>query len=296
MSLNNLRRNKLYPILVLIFLSLIWGSSFILIKKALLAYTPLQVGTLRIIFAFLVLLPIAIKHLHSVFRDNWKQLLVLGIISNLAPAILFSIAETNMSSSLAGMLNSLTPVFTIIIGILFYKAEINLPLSIGLGLGLIGSVVLSLVGSHGDFGEFNFYSLYVITSTILYGIAGNLIKKYVGKINPVVLISLTLFSVGPFSLLYLLTTDFTQRTLSRPDALFSLISIFILGAIATAFGLAIFNNLIKTTSAVFASSVTYLIPIMAIGWGIIDNEPLFPLHFTGMGIIILGIFLINKFK
>lgn len=296
MTINKIKQSNLFPIFILIFLSVIWGSSFILIKKGLLAYTPVQVGTLRIVFAFLVLLPIAIKYLHSVFKENWKKLLILGMISNLAPAILFAIAETNMSSSLAGMLNSLTPVFTIIVGVIFYKVKINLPLALGLGLGLIGSIILSLVGSEGEFGNFNIYALFVISATILYGIAGNLIKNYVGKIDPVVLISLSMFAVGPFSLIFLLTTDFIPRTLTHPDAFFSIISIFVLGSVGTAFALAIFNKLIHRTNAVFATSVTYIIPIAAIGWGIIDNEALFPLHFVGMGIIIFGVFLINKFK
>jgi len=296
MTITKLKSSNLYPVLILVFLAIIWGSSFILIKKGLLAYSPVQVGTLRIVFACFVLLPIAIKHFRPIFRANWKKLIVLGTIANLAPAILFAVAETNMSSSLAGMLNSLTPIFTIIIGVFFYQTKINLVLALGLGLGLIGSVILSLVGSSGELGTFNIYALFVIAATILYGIAGNLIKKYVGKIDPVVLVSLTMLSVGPFSLFALLTTDFIDKTTTHPDALFSIISIFILGAIGTAFALAIFNKLIKMTNAVFASSVTYLIPIAAIAWGIIDNEALFPLHFVGMGIIILGIFLINKNK
>lgn len=296
MTITQIKSSNLYPVLILTFLAIIWGSSFILIKKGLLAYSPVQVGTLRIIFACIVLLPIAVKNFKNLFPSNWKKLLVLGTIANLAPAILFALAETNLSSSLAGMLNSLTPIFTIIIGVLFYRVKINLILAIGLSLGLIGSVILSLVGAGGELGTFNIYALFVIAATILYGIAGHLIKKYVGKIDPVVLVSLTMLAVGPFSLIALLTTDFIHHTISHPDAIFSISSIFILGAIGTAFALAIFNKLIKMTNAVFASSVTYLIPIAAIAWGIIDNEALFPLHFVGMGIIILGIFLINKNK
>ena len=296
MTITKIKSSDLYPIFILIFLSIIWGSSFILIKKGLLAYSPVQVGTLRIVFASIVLLPIAIRNLGPSFKIYWKQLLMLGIISNLAPAILFAIAETNMSSSLAGMLNSLTPVFTIIVGVVFYKIKINFPLSIGLGLGLIGSVILSLVGSSGNLGEFNFYALYVITATILYGFAGNLIKQFVDKFDPMVLVSLTMLLTGPLAFVILLTTNFVEQTTSHPDSLFSIISIFTLGVVGTAYALGLFNKLVHQTSAVFASSVTYLIPIAAIGWGIIDNEALFPLHFVGMAIIILGIFLINKNK
>jgi len=296
MNFNKVNQSTIYPILLLIFLSFIWGSSFILIKKGLLAYSAVQVGTLRIVFASLVLLPIAVKNLKPIFRENWKQLTILGIVSNLGPAILFSIAETKISSSLAGMLNSLTPIFTIIIGVLFYQTKLNFPLSIGLALGLLGSIILSLVGSSGKIGSFNFYALFVIVATICYGVSGHLIKKYVGKISPLNLISLTMLSVGPISFIILFSTDFVNRTLSHPDALFSLTAIFILGAIGTAFALAVFNKLIKMTNAVFASSVTYLIPIIAIGWGLLDDEGLYTFHFVGMGIIILGIFLINKNK
>lgn len=296
MLYQKLKQNKSFPILVLLFLSVIWGSSFILIKKGLLAYTPLQVGTLRIIFACIVLLPIALKNVKGTIRIHWKKFLVLGLISNLIPAILFASAETEMSSSLAGMLNALTPVWTIIIGVLFYKSKINLPVFIGLLIGFAGSVILSFVGGAGELGTFNYYALFVILATLLYGISGNMIKGYVKTFDPVVLVSLTTLTIGPLSLVLLLTTDFTTRVVSHPDALFSLISIFVLGAFGTALALAVFNKLIKTTSAVFASSVTYLIPIAAIGWGIIDGEILFPLHFVGMGLIIIGVFILNKYK
>ena len=296
MIIDKIKNSTFFPIIILIFLALIWGSSFILIKKGLLAYSPVQVGTLRIVFASIVLFSIAIENLGPLFRENWKQLLILGIISNLAPAILFAIAETHMNSSLAGMLNSLTPVFTIVVGVIFYKAKINFPLAIGLALGLAGSLILSLVGASGALGEFNIYALYVIAATILYGFAGNLIKEFVNKFDPVVLVSLTMLMVGPIAVFILLTTDFIDVTLNHPESLFSILSILVLGAVGTAYALGLFNQLVHQTSAIFASSVTYLIPIAAIGWGIIDDETLFPLHFVGMAVIIIGIFLINKNK
>ena len=296
MKFREIENSSFFPVFMLIFLSIIWGSSFILIKKSLLAFSPIQVGTLRIIVAFIVLLPIAISNLKSVFKLFWKQLLILGLISNLIPGILFAEAQTEISSSLAGMLNSLTPVSTIIIGFLFYKFQINIQLVIGLLLGLVGSIILSLIGSTGGIGELNVYALYIITATIMYGVAGNLIKKFVGKIDPLVLVSLTMFSVGIISLVILFNTDFTHQLTTHPDAYLSLTSVFILGCVGTAFAIAIFNKVVKMTNAVFASSVTYMIPVIAIIWGFIDNESLFPLHFVGMGIIIIGIYIINKFK
>ncbi len=296
MLIKKLKEKKSFPIIVLIFLSIIWGSSFILIKKGLLAYSPLQVGTLRIIFASVVLLPIALKNIKGNLRFHWKKLLILGLVSNLIPAILFATAETEMSSSLAGMLNALTPVMTIVVGVLFYNSKISLPITIGLVIGFTGSFVLSFVSGSGELGTFNYYALFVILATLLYGISGNMIKEYVNSFNPVVLVALATLLMVPISLVVLFSTDFTTRVVSHPDALFSLLSIFILGAIGTAFALAIFNKLIKSTSAIFASSVTYLIPIVAIGWGFLDGESLFPLHFAGMGLIIVGIVILNKYK
>jgi len=296
MLIQRLKQSKSFPIIVLIFLSIIWGSSFILIKKGLLAFSPLQIGTLRVIFASSVLLPTALKSVRENFKAHWLKLLILGLISNLFPAILFASAEKEISSSLAGMLNALTPVMTIIVGVLFYKSKINMPIAIGLVLGFAGSFVLSFVNGTGELGSFNFYALFVILATILYGIAGNMIKEYVKIFDPVVLVALATFLTVPISIVILFSTDFTTRVVSHPDSLFSLISIFLLGAVGTAFALTIFNKLIKTTSAVFASSATYLIPIVAIGWGILDGEALFPLHFAGMGIIIIGIIILNKYK
>ena len=296
MLIKRLKQSNSFPILVLIFISIIWGSSFILIKKGLLAFSPLQVGTLRIIFASIVLLPFAIKSRKGKIRAHWKKLLTLGLISNLIPAILISTAETEMSSSVAAMLNALTPVMTIIVGVLFYKSKISLPITLGLLIGFSGSFVLSFVSGTGELGSFNYYALFVILATLLYGIAGNMIKEYVKTFDPVELVAQATLLTVPLALVVLFTTDFTTRAVSHPDSLFSLLSIFILGAMGTAFALAIFNKLIKTTSAVFASSVTYLIPIVAIGWGFLDGELLFPLHFAGMGLIIISIMILNKYK
>lgn len=281
---------------MLIFLSIIWGSSFILIKKGLLAFNPIQAGAIRIIFAAIVLLPIAFKHLKTDYKLYWKKIIFLGLISNLIPAILFAVAETKINSSLAGMLNSLTPISTIIVGVIFYKSKINFMLSLGLLVGLIGSGLLSFVGGEGGLGAFNFYALYVILATILYGISGNMLKGLVQNINPTVIISLQLMSMLPIAIVILSTTNFYTQVSTSNDALFSLVSLFILGAIGTAFAGSIFIKLVKQTSAVFASATTYLIPITAIIVGLIDNEVLFPLHFVGMGLIIIGVLIINKFR
>jgi drug/metabolite transporter (DMT)-like permease len=282
--------------ILLITLAVIWGSSFILIKKGLVSFSPLQVGTLRISFAFLVMLPFAVKSLTTTFKQYWKKILVIGFFSNLFPAYLFATAETGISSSLAGILNALTPIMTFLAGVFFFSTNIKILQVVGLLVGFVGSFALSFINSVGGLGEFNHYALFVVLATMMYGFSGNFIKKYLFGIHPVTLTALAMFTVGPLSIIILLSSDFIVRLSIDDSAMVSLGYIFLLGAIGTAFALVLFNRLIQRTTAVFASSVTYLIPITAVVWGVLDGENFFVLHIFGMGFIIMGIYLINKRK
>lgn len=280
-------------ILTLIFLALIWGSSFILIKKGLLTFSPDHVGNLRIAFAYIVLLPVALKYLKKYFREYWWKFLLLGLISNLIPAILFALAETGLSSSVTGILNSLTPIFTLLVGGLFFSITFEKRKIIGLTLGLAGSVILTFVGSSGGFGNFNYYVLYVLVATICYGFGANMVKNFFPKINSLIFTSLAVFFVGPLSIIYLIATD-AYLSMGHEYAYYSLFYIFILGSVGTATALVIFNKLIQNTTAVFASTVTYLIPVAAVMWGIFDGESLYPAHAAGTLFIISGVYFVNK--
>lgn len=291
------KSKKYIPVLVLFILSIIWGSSFILIKKGLDGFDPIQVGTIRIVFASLVLLPFAVKRLKPTFKERWQKLLLLGLVANLFPAILFALAETGLSSSLTGVLNSLTPISTMIIGIIFFGMSHYKGQNLGLAIGFSGSIILSFVGSSGGFGEFNYYVLFVLAATILYGFASNMVKVLFHDISSLTLTALSFLLTGPISLTVLLVfTDFIHRLNENPNAASSLGYLFLLGAVGTALALVFFNKLIQMTTAVFASTVTYLIPIVAVMWGIIDGEVLYPLHFVGMALIIAGVYVVNKFK
>ncbi len=289
------RRTKNFlPAVLLSVLALIWGSSFILIKKGLTAFTPLEVGTLRISIAFLTLLPVAIKYFKTHYKNNWKKYLLLATVANLIPASLFPIAETHLASSLAGILNSLTPIFTLIVGASFFGTKIKKFQSMGLLIGLAGSILLSVTNSVGAIGSFNNYAALVIVATICYGFSSNMIKKFFPETNTVILTSFTMFSIGPITIVYLLTQNTFVKIFSKPEALTALGYIFVLATFGTAFALILFNRLIQITSAVFASTVTYLIPIMALFWGTLDGENIFPLHILSMVIILTGVLIVNK--
>lgn len=285
---------KYLSTIILTTLSIIWGSSFILIKKSLVGFSAGQVGALRMIFAFIVLFPVALPRLKKINLKQYKFLFLVGLTANLFPAFLFAEAETGLESGLTGVLNSLTPMFTLIVGLIVFKNKLHWGELLGLIIGLIGSVGLSFVGSSGKFSSMNFYALLVVAATICYGISANIIKVHLNDFNPKVLTSVSIFTIAPFAIIYLLTTDFFTQFQNTSETWTSLGAVFILGAVGTAFALILFNRLIQTTSAVSATSVTYLIPIVAVLWGIIDGESFFPLHLVGMVLIIAGVYFVTK--
>lgn len=296
MNYQKYSEHKAFPILILILLGFIWGSSFILIKKGLIAFDALQVGTIRIMFASFVMAPIAFRNLKTHFKNDWKKFFVVGLIGNFFPAILFAYAETGITSSLAGILNALTPMFTLVLGAIYFAARINKWQSIGLLVGFGGSFALSFIGSEGGLGSFNHYAGAVIVATFCYGININLLKAWFPRLNSVTLTSLAMFSIGPFAVVYLLSTDFISIVVNDDTAIMSLFYLFLLGVVGTSFALILFNKIIQITTPVFASTVTYIIPIAAVMWGIIDNEALYPIHFVGMAAIIIGVYIVNKNK
>lgn len=240
------------------------------------------------------MLPFALKHLKIVSKDKYKYIFFTGLVGNLIPAILFAIAETRLESSLTGILNALSPMFTLLIAVFVFKYPINFRQILGLLIGFVGAIGLSFVSSSGGMGSMNVYVWLIVTATICYSVSLNFIKAYLGGLSSIVITSLAMLSIGPVSLIYLLTTDFINKLMNTQGAFESLGYIFLLGVFGTAIGLVLYTRLILMTTPIFASSVTYLIPIVAIFWGLFDDEILYPLHLVGMFIILLGIYIVNR--
>ncbi|MBK7668206.1 MAG: DMT family transporter [Sphingobacteriaceae bacterium] len=280
----------------LILLSLIWGSSFILMKEGLVAFSSDEVAALRIAIAFLFLLPFLFKHLKSVnLKKDWKGLVIMGVFGNLLPAFLFTKAETEISSSLTGMLNALTPLFTIVLGILIFKNKVQRYQIIGVAIGLIGALfLLGFADSNEESKNIN-YSLLVVAATFCYAISVNGIKKYLSHVNSVAASVWSFTIIGPIAIIYLfVNTDFQLHLTQHPNGYSALGFITLLAVFGTSIAIIVFNTLIKQAGTVFASTCTYLIPIVAIGWGLLDGEVVTPVQFLSVGVIILGVWLINK--
>lgn len=283
---------------LLIILSLVWGSSFILIKKGLVSFSAAEVGALRIFSAGLFLLPLAINKLRSVnTRLEWLIIFIVGLCGSLIPALLFAKAQTQLSSSLTGILNALTPLMTLIAGASLFGRPITKRSGLGLLVGFGGTMILIIGGANGTLGEINLYMLLVIGATLLYGVNLNLIKTYLSKLQAVSITSISLLMVLPVSGYYLFRDGaFIEKFQTVPGAHWSFAYVLILGIVGTAVALILFNELVQLKDPVFASSVTYLIPIVAIIWGVIDKEVLLLAHYLGIFTIIAGVYIANTGK
>ena len=282
---------------ILILLALIWGSSFILMKRGMEVYSSDEVAALRIFIAFLFLSPLILRHVKLHFLKHWKAFIGMGVLGNLIPAFLFTKAETGISSSLAGMLNSLTPLFTLLLGVMLFKSKTRWVNALGIAIGFFGAIGLLLVGKSENMDNNLLFGFYVLLATICYALSVNIIKKHLGEVNSITSTVWAMMFIGPIAGVYLFTfTDFTFRLATNPNSLNSLGYVCILAIFGTAISVIIFNVLIKNTNALFASSVTYLIPIVAMTWGIFDNEEVMPMHFAWIGLILLGVYLVNKKK
>lgn len=284
----------IYAWTILLSLVLIWGSSFILIKKALLYFDPVEVGILRVSLTFLFLLPIAIKRLSKISRKMTFYLIINGLVSSLLPALLFAIAQTRINSSLAGTLNSLTPLFTLILGLLFFKLKTRWYNILGVLIGLLGAIGLIYSSSGGEF-VFNMkYAFLIIFATICYAFSVNFIKVYLKELDALSITVFTFFYVGIPSFVYVLVfTDIPVRIYTQEETLKGFGYLVILAVAGTGLALIAFNKLIKISSPVFAASVTYMIPVVAITWGIIDGEVFKPGYVLWFVLIITGILLVN---
>ena len=277
-------------------LSIVWGSSFILMKEGMKAFNSDEVAALRIAVAFIFLSPFLIKQFSKIhWQKNWKGLILMGVCGNFIPAFLFTKAETQISSSLTGMLNALTPLFTVLLGALLFKTKIQKFQLIGVAVGLIGAVFLLGFGESNEQTKNMLYSLLVVGATFSYAISVNGIRKYLHEINSFTAAVGAFAFIGPIAIVYLfVNTDFQNHLMNSPRGFCAFGYICILAIAGTALAVIIFNQLIKQAGTVFASSCTYLIPIVAIGWGLLDGEPISLLQIFSMGIIILGVWIINK--
>ena len=286
---------KLYPWLLLFILSIIWGSSPILIKKALITLSPFEIGALRLSFAAIVLIPFLAKHLKEVQRNDFTILFISGVVGNVIPYFLYPIAQTRIDSGTSGVLTSLTPFFALIIGVLFYKQKATRNNIKGLTIGFVGTSILILFSSKSNTFNSEAFGLFVVLATLLYGINLNLIKHHLNHLHPVTITSFSIVSILPISIYILLfQTPFIEHYNSFITYKVEFFYVFVLGVLSTSIATLIFYNIIKIKDTVFASMVTYLMPIIAVIIGVTDGEIVNLIQIGGMALILAGVYITSK--
>lgn len=279
----------------LIILSIIWGSSFILMKKALINLSPIQVGALRIIFTALTLLMVGFKQMLGITKKQWYYIFLTAVLGTFFPVFLFAYAILNIDSSITSILNSLTPLNTLIIGALFYGFSFLRKQFLGIAIGLIGALFLILKGAEVNPNQNYFYAIFIVIASIGYAFNVNILKKHLNDLNALA-ITTGSFLLLLFPALFILwqTHFFQIETIQNTKE--SLYYIILLSVFGTAMAKTLFNRLVQISSPIFSSSVTYLIPIVAIFWGLLDGEKLHTTQIFAGLLILVGVYLTTKGK
>ena len=280
----------------LIILSVVWGSSFILIKKALIGLTAFQVGSFRIIFAAIFLILVGFKSISRLTRRQWKWIIVSGFLGSFFPVYLFSFAETEIDSAVASILNATTPLLTLILGALLFRAVFTQNKIIGVIVGLIGTVGLIFSGASLNPDQNYWYSFLVVIAAGCYALNVNILKTRMSDISPLGIAAGNFSALLLPAILILYFTDFFELTHYSTKIEWSILYVAILGVIGTGVAMIIFNKLVQISDPVFTTSVTYTIPVVALGWGILDGEVFSIWQLISAFIILIGVFIVNRSK
>lgn len=281
----------------LIVLSIIWGSSYILIKKGLVGLTPIQLGAFRILMTTIILLLVGYKSLRGWSLEQWKWLAFTGFFGTFFPSFLFAFSETEINSSVVAVLNGLTPLFTIIIAYFFFQQSVKKKQLGGVLVGFIGTIILVAqeftLASSGD----GRYAFLVVMASLCYAINVNTIKHKLVGVAPMAIALANFIAICIPALILLMSSSFPWSSFyTNTTILTSMGYIFILSLFGTAFAKVLFNELLTFSSAVFSISITYLLPIVAIGWGLLDGESFGGLQWLASGLILGGIYLVTETK
>jgi drug/metabolite transporter (DMT)-like permease len=277
--------------MLLLCIGVVWGSSFILMKKGMIAFSDVQIAALRMGMAWIVTLPFLLPRFKEIKKKEWLVLLSVGLTGNGIPAFLFAIAQTKIDSSLAGMLNSLVPILTLGFGMLLFGLRTWFLQVVGLLIGFVGAVML-IVMPDGISG-FQTESLLVVVASTCYAFNLNIVRRYLSRMPSILITAGSFLWIGPACIVFLFSTDFVSR-FDHEFALQSFGAIAVLAIVGTTLAVLMFNRLIQSGGALFASMVTYIVPVVAIGWGFLDGEQISGWSVMGVLIILAGVYLVNK--
>ncbi|MEQ1678288.1 MAG: DMT family transporter [Chitinophagaceae bacterium] len=283
---------------IFIILCIIWGSSFKLMKDSSVGLNAVQIAALRIFSAGLVFVPFAIYHFQKIPRKKIGTVILSAVFGNLLPAFLFAIAMTKIDGSLGGILNSLTPICVVVIGIVFFKDKIKSQKIVGVLIGFLGLVLLTVAPALSGDKTISFnnlgYMLLILVATLLYGINVNMVGHYLKGLNPVHVATVSLAFMTIPTAIVLWQQHFLQLNFNDVVVQKAVLASSGLGIVGSAIATALFYVLVQKASGLFASLVTYGIPFVALGWGFLDHEKITWAQIMCLGIILFGVYMANR--
>ena len=283
---------SLNSLLMLGLLALIWGSSFILMKRGLTFFTPIEVGCLRMISAATLLLPLGLMRIKRIKRRHVGHMVMAGLIGSFIPAFLFATAGAHLDSAISGSLNALSPLFTLLLGILFFQTRTGWQGYAGILIGLAGAVALSMVKA-GENTTLNAWALLVVAATIMYAFNVNHIKRSLQDADSIAITSVSFIPLGFLAAGILwLGTGFPAKVGQPGFWGLPLACVVTLGMVGSAISWILYNRLLKKVSALAASTVTYLMPVVSLAWGLADGERILAWHYIGLVLVLGGLGLV----
>ncbi len=285
---------KLFNWLLFLLLCFIWGSSFILMKEGLKQLSAYEVAAIRMLSAGLVLLPFAIRSFRRMQKKDLGLLVLTGVLGSFIPAILFCVAETQIDSALAGMLNALTPFFVILIGAVFFQSKVAVQKMIGVLVGFSGMLLLFVSQKSGTGNSNVFFAALIVVATLSYGLNVNMTNRYLKHVGSLDIAAIAFVSLIPASLAVLFYTGFEQHQLSDMGVIKAVSAAAVLGVFGTAIASILFYMLLKRAGTLFSTMVTYGIPFVAMGWGLVAGEAIGLLQVAGLGVILSGVYITNR--
>ena len=281
--------------LYLFLLSLIWGSSYILIKRGLVGLSPIELGSARIVISTAFLLVLGFNSLSGLSRYHWKWLIITGFLGTFFPSFFFAFAQLHIDSSVAAILNSLTPIFTVLVGITLFATRMLARQYFGVVLGFVGSLGLVWGGAQINPNQPIGYVLLIISASMCYAINIHFLKHKLSAVSPMAMTLGNFIAILPPALIMLFFSDFFSfQKLQNPEVITSLGYVATLAFFGTAIAKVMFNRFVKMASTVFVSSVTYTLPIVALFWGTLDGEKISGYQLLSTVVILVGVSLAHK--
>lgn len=288
-------RGRLQGWVLYLVLTFIWGSAFVLIKLGLRSFEPLELAAIRVLSAATVLIPLAFIGIRNIPRNLWPWLIISGFLGSLLPAFLFGTAQVTIQSGVAGVLSAFTPIWTVVLGIILFKKSIGKWQWVGLAFGFLGSIFLVFQTVSGKLDFSQWQGLLILAATFCYGLNLNIIKYRLSELPSLQIATIPMLFTGPACLAYLLVQNLPNRMADASTSIWESFGfIVLLGVAATGLAIVLFNRLVKSSTPLFASSITYGTSIVAVGFGFLTGETFTLGHLFSILLTIFGIYLIGK--